>query len=96
MSMHATAPSPYRHAVRSAAVQQVIILILAGMILDGGETGRICLFAAVAFWGGVAVIRLRRRTLPTKVDLTLIEGGYIVLCVIAYFLTHWIWHLRGF
>lgn len=76
-------------------VQQLIILILAGMILDGGTIARICLYAAVAFWGGVAVIRLRRGTPPTKADLTLIEGGYVVVGVIAYFVTHWIWQLRG-
>jgi hypothetical protein len=94
MNSKPTTASPYRRVVKSALVQQVLILILAGMILDGGVTGEICLFAAVGFWGGVALVRFRR-PVPTRIDLILIEGSYIVLCVIAFFLTHWIWRLKG-
>ena len=64
------------------------------MILDGGVVAEVCLFAAAAFWAGVALIWFRRR-IPTKLDLILIEGGYIVLCVIAFFLARWIWDLRA-
>ena len=81
--------------IKSAVIQQVFILVLASMILDGGVVAEICLFAAVAFWGGVALIRFRR-PVPTKIDLVLIEGSYIVLCLLAFFLTQWIWHLRGY
>lgn len=87
--------SPYRRVIKSTVIQQVLILVLASMILDGGVVTEICLFAAVAFWGGVALIRIRR-PVPTKVDLKLIEGGYIVLCVLAFFLAQWIRHLKGY
>jgi len=90
-----TITAPYRRVIRSALTQQAFILVLAGMILDGGVVAEICLFAAVAFWVGVALIRFRR-PVPTKVDLVLIEGGYIVLCLISFFLAQWIWRLREY
>ena len=95
MTIQATVISPYRRVTKSAVIQQVLILVLASTILDGGVVAEICLFAAVAFWGGVALIRFRR-PVPTKIDLNLIEGSYVVLCVVAFFLAQWIWHLRGY
>ncbi len=85
----------YGQAIGSAGAQQLIILLLAGAILDGGVFLQLCIFAAVAFWIGVAVIWLRRRTTPTKLDLLVIEAGYLGLCVISFFLSYWIWSRRG-
>src|SRR6266403_18884 len=91
-----TSASSYRHATRSALVQQVLILVLAGMILDGGDILQICVAALLAFWGGVAVIRWHRPHAPTKLDLVLIEGGYVVLCVMTFLAVHLAWYLRGY
>jgi hypothetical protein len=88
--------SPLQSAIYSACIQQAIIMILAAMMLDGGCIGQVCAYAILAFWGGVFVLRVRRRGNLTKLDLMLIRGGYIVVCVISYFVTRWIWHLRGF
>ena len=88
--------SPYRHATKSALVQQVLILILAGMILDGGDVFQICIAALLAFWGGVAVIRWRRPRTPTRLDLILIKSGYVVLCVVTFLAVHFAWYLRGY
>jgi hypothetical protein len=85
----------YRQAIGSSAAQQLIILLLAGGILDGGVILELCIFAAVAFWIGVAVIWFRRRSNPTRLDLLAIEAGYVVLCVISFFLSYWIWSRRG-
>ncbi len=68
----------------SAFVQQGIVLILAGMILDGGFILQICFAAFVAFWGGVALMLFRRAASPTK------------LCPISFFVMAGIWKLRGF
>jgi hypothetical protein len=80
----------------SAFVQQAVILVLAGMILDGGLIAQMCFYAFAAFWGGVAVILFRRRQSPTKLDLVLVRGGYLLVCIISFFLTQAIWHWRGF
>jgi hypothetical protein len=86
--------SPYRDAVKFALAQQLIILVLAALILDAGETGEICLSAALVFWIGFLIIRIRRRSRPTTIDLILIRAGYIPLCVLTWFVVHLIWHLR--
>ena len=46
-----------RNAIGSAICQQVIVVCLALMILDGGAIADACLFAVVAFWIGVAIIQ---------------------------------------
>ena len=80
----------------SAFVQQAIVLVLAGMILDGGLIAQMCWYAFLAFWGGVAVIWFRRSSSPTKQDLILVRGGYLIVCIISFFVTQSIWHWRGF
>ncbi|MFA6546993.1 MAG: hypothetical protein WCS99_21430 [Limisphaerales bacterium] len=83
-------------AMFSAFMQQGVIMALAVMILDGGAVAQSCFYAFAAFWAGVAVILWRRAATPTKADLVLVRGGFIVLCVLSYFLIHGIWHLRGY
>ena len=87
---------PMKSAMLSAFVQQGIIMVLAGMILDGGAVAQSCFYAFAAFWVGVGIILYRRAPSPTKTDLVLVRGGFIVLCVLSFFLTHGIWHLRGY
>ena len=50
----------------------------------------------MAFWGGVAALHLRGKGILSRTDLMLIRYGFILVCVISYLLTHWIWHMRGF
>ncbi len=85
----------YRQAIGSTVAQQTIVLLLAGMILDGEVILEMCGFAAVAFWIGVGLIWFRRRSKPTQIDILVIEAGYIVLCVISFFLSFRIWTMRG-
>lgn len=80
----------------SAFMQQGIIMVLAGMILDGGGVAQSCFYAFVGFWTGVVIILWRRASAPTKIDLMIVRGGFIVLCVLSFFLTQRIWHLRGY
>jgi len=87
--------SPYRTAITSAVVQQVIVLVLAALILDGGDLLMFCLVACLAFWAGVVFIRVRRGQTPTKTDLILIRSSYLLLCIITFFVVHLVWKLRG-
>ena len=66
------------------------------MIPDGGDMLNICPWALLAFWCCVAVIRWRRPQSPSKLDLVLIEGGYLALCVVAFLAVHLAWYLRGY
>ena len=85
----------YRKPVFEAVVLQLILGILSLMILDGGTTARICGIALVAFWGGATVLIWRRPRSPTKTDIELIRFGYLPLGLLAFFLVHFIWTLRG-
>jgi len=77
-------------------VQQTIVIVLAGMVLDGGAIFQVCFYAILAFWGGVAVLCSRRKKPYTPVDILLFRYGSIPLCIISFYLTRWIWHLRGY
>jgi len=79
-----------------ALVLQTIIMVVAGMILDGGGVLQICFYAFVAFWIGVGVLRFRRRGVLTRVDLFLIRYGFILACILSFIITRWIWQLRGY
>lgn len=85
----------YRKPIVEAVVLQVILGILSLMILDGGTTARICGIALVAFWGGATILIWRRPQTPTKTDIALIRFGYLPLAVLAFFLVHFIWSLKG-
>src|SRR5262245_20396287 len=95
MSNTIASTSPYRAAITSAIVQQVIVLVLASLILDGGDLLMFCLVACLAFWTGVIFIRVRRGQTPTKIDLLLIRSSYLLLCIITFFAVHLVWKLRG-
>ena len=85
----------YRKPIFEAVMLQTILGILSLMILDGGTTARVCGIALIAFWGGVTVLICRRPQSPSRMDIQLIRFGYLPLVVLAGFLVHFIWHMRG-
>jgi hypothetical protein len=85
----------YRIPIFEAVALQALLGLLSMLILDGGTTARICGIALVAFWGGATVLIWRRPQSPTKTDVELIRFGYLPLVVVAFFLVHFIWNLRG-
>ena len=87
--------SSYHKPVFEAVGLQVLLGFLSLLILDGGTTARICGIALVAFWGGAALLIWRRPQSPTRTDIELLRFGYLPLVVIAFFLVHFIWTLRG-
>jgi hypothetical protein len=91
-----TAGSTLREAVQFALLQQGVILVLASMILDGGRFAQMCAYGVAGFWGGFAVLRMRRRNVLTRLDFVLIRFGTIPVCALSFFLTLWIWRLRGY
>ena len=87
--------SSYRKPVFEAVGLQVFAGFISLLILDGGTTARICGIALVAFWSGSALLIWRRPQSPTRSDIELIRFGYLPLVVVAFFLVHFIWVLRG-
>jgi len=79
-----------------ALVLQMPILVLSSMVLDGGGVAQVCFYAMVAFWGGVAVLHFHCRGALSRADLLLVRYGYILVCVISFFITRWVWQWRGY
>jgi hypothetical protein len=83
-------------SIRFSLVQQGILLTLGAGILDGGQVFQVLAYAALAYWGGFALIMLRRRHHLTFADRILIRWGYMVLWIMSAVITGFIWHLRGY
>jgi hypothetical protein len=96
MKSYAFATTPLPAAARFALIQQAIVIFLSAGMLDGGELAQVCLYAFAAFWGGTGVLIARRGAALTRADILLIRWSYIPLCIVSFYLTHWIWSLRGY
>ena len=85
----------YRAPIYDAVVLQMLLSVLSALILDGGDTARICGIALVAFWAGAIVLIRRRPQSPKRTDIALLRFGYLPVLIAAFFLVHLIWKLRG-
>ena len=86
----------YWLALQVSLVFQVVFMLLAGMILDGGQCAQWCAVSLAAYWGGLIVILLRRPKTPTRIDLFLIRWSFPAICFfITPFMMILVWKLRG-
>jgi hypothetical protein len=76
-------------------VQQLVVLGMASLILDGGMIMQIFSYAALAHWVCVAIILIRRRRQLTPIDKIVIRVGFLVACAISVVLAGFIWRLIG-
>lgn len=86
----------YRKPVFEALGLQMLLGFLSLLILDGGECAQICGAAALAFWGGAAVLIWRHPHSPTHTDIQLIRFGYLPIVIFAFIVIQWAWSARGF
>jgi hypothetical protein len=90
------AATPLPNALIFSSAQQVLVLLLGSMILDGGALLQTCLYGIAAYWIGFGVIWFRRGASVTRADIGLIRWGVVPLCVTSFLLTGCIWRLRGY
>ena len=74
----------YRPAIKSAVIQQSIVLALAALVLDFGQTLRASFVAALAHWAAIALIITRRPSSPTPLDLALVRYGFWVMIILLW------------
>ena len=87
--------SGYWPAIKSALVQQIVILFLAALLLDGGQFLHIAMLAFLGHWITIAMVILRRPRSPTPGDLLIVRYGYpIILLAVAVF-GPIVWAARG-
>ena len=66
-----------RDAIIFPVVQQLSLLLLSAMLLDGGLVFRRVSIASVAFWMLALIIMIRRGQDVTGSDVLLVKWGYI-------------------
>jgi hypothetical protein len=95
MATETQKPGSLRSAVLFAGLQQLIIIGLASVMLDGGVMLLKFLYAFVAYWVGFSILMIQRRKAHSKVDIQVVQYGYLLLCVISFVAAPVVWHLRG-
>ena len=66
----------YGRAIVLAAAQQVVVLALASLVLDGGRSLRACVTAAGLSWICALLPMLRHSKQPTRLDLVIVKYGF--------------------
>jgi hypothetical protein len=73
----------HEDAFKVSACLQMPILLLASIVLDGGEVLQWMMLAALTYWLGVFIIMIRRNGNATRLDALLIKWGYPLAIVLA-------------
>jgi hypothetical protein len=64
-------------------LMQIVLLMLTGLLLDGGYCARIWGCAMGGYWLMIGWLALRRRNTLTKTDVVLIRSGPFIWLAIA-------------
>jgi len=84
----------------SVSQQLIVLLLLFGLADLGnfvfGILQRSCGFALVAYWSACGIIIFRRAVTPSRIDLILIQFGFVPLFGIAFATSKMILICRGF
>ncbi len=78
----------YRPAIKTALLQQGIVLILAALVLDGGLTLYAAVIALVAYWLGFGILVFRRASCPSRGDLLFVRYGFLLIFVCVLTITY--------
>jgi hypothetical protein len=76
--------------------QNGIFLGLSALVPDGGIFLQLCLAIVIWHWIGVALILMRRRTAPTRLDVAMVRFGFLIalfLVVPTVLTVHILWIL---
>jgi hypothetical protein len=74
--------------------QQGVVATLVSTILDGGQLFQCAGFAAAcAYWVAHYLISGRRADRLTRLDRLFLRWGFLMLCVVSFFLVLWTWAL---
>jgi len=85
----------YNRSLRVGAILAVTVSVLACLVLDGGLTAQITLMAVLAYFGGVALMVVRRPQAPTATDLWLLRWGFLPLWLAVQVSARFAWYWLG-
>ena len=78
----------YRRPLIKALAVTIAMMLLSLALLDGGEISQPLMYGVMAFWFGVALIVVRRRSTPTNGDLKFISYGALPVMIGAIAIAH--------
>ena len=81
--------------VNDSILLQVVLIVMAGMILDGGLVLKVALLSATGWWFGFLFILLRRPNTENNADQIFLKLGFVALLPLC-FLTIPLWGLFRF
>jgi hypothetical protein len=67
--------------LRVVLIQQIPILVLASLMLDGGGTFRRYCVVAIAHWAVIGVVLMRRRR--TRIDMVIVRWGFFPIAILV-------------
>jgi hypothetical protein len=73
----------FREAIVFALVQQLPLLLLSAMLLDGGSVLKRVTIAAVAFWILTLLVMIRRNRNMLDSDMLAVKWGYLPLLLVT-------------
>jgi hypothetical protein len=76
----------YGEPIKAAIAQQVVILFLAALVLDGGVMLRIATVAVAGSWAFSIVIMAHRPTSPTPTDVQIVKYGFWLAALVSFVL----------
>ncbi|HVT89596.1 MAG TPA: hypothetical protein VHD56_12140 [Tepidisphaeraceae bacterium] len=82
-------------SVPAVLVTQIVVLLFASIILDGGQILNYCSAAFVCFWLSTGIIWLMRTNPPTKIDGAMFHLGFLLLIPVIILGAHIVWQLKG-
>lgn len=85
----------YKTPVLRTAVAQGIVLLLGGMVLDGGFFLFTSVIAAAAYWVALLIIVARHPASPAKGDLIWARAGFAIALALAFAIGPLVLYLRG-
>ncbi|HXT39860.1 MAG TPA: hypothetical protein VN887_07550 [Candidatus Angelobacter sp.] len=77
-------------AAKDTLLLQALLTSLSGLILDGGETLRVVVLAALMWWIAFLRILVNRPTTTKKSDVLFLKLGFLLLLPLSFF-TQPIW-----
>jgi hypothetical protein len=84
-----------RSAIAFGLIVQIILLIFSNLILDGGETQKLCAIGLIAYWMGVVTVFFKRQSSPLKTDLLYYRWGPLGLALLAPWIAKLVYLIIG-
>ncbi len=85
----------YQSALKAALLLQIVTGLLAAIAIHGGLLFELWWRPMAAYWGCFIVMVFRRPNTPTKLDLILVEWGFVLLIPCTFIFSVLIWRWMG-